>query len=102
MENLKKSIGAVISLTKLAESSLEDGKVSIIEGAKLAIGTFQLWNAVKNYKELYAEFKALDEAQKTELNDWFAVEFEIKNDEVEFIVEQVFSALLSLSSLVKA
>lgn len=101
MENLKKSIKAVLSLIKLAEVSLEDGKINIVEGARLAVGSFQLWQAVKDYKKLYEEYKGLTDEQKTELIEWFGVEFDLKNDDVEFVIEQVFAALMSFNSILK-
>lgn len=102
MENLKKSITAILNLVRLAEQSLEDGKISIVEGAKLAVGSFQLWQAVKDYKALYEQYKALTEEEKAELNEWFADEFDLENDDIEFVVEQVFAGLLSFNSILKA
>ena len=102
MENLKKSISAVLSLVKLAEVSLEDGKISIVEGTRLAVGSFQLWQAVKDYKQLYEEYQGLTDEQKAELIEWFSAEFDLGNDDVEFVIEQVFAALLSFNSILKS
>lgn len=102
MENLKKSIKDVLSLVKLAEVSLEDGKISIVEGARLAVGSFQLWQAVKDYKQLYEEYQGLTDDEKAELIEWFSAEFDLSNDDVEFVIEQVFAALLSFNSILKS
>ena len=100
IDALKNAIGSTIKIAKTADLALEDGKVSIMEGVKLAMAGFSFWNAVKNVAQLKAEYLDLDEAEKAELIAYFAQEFDLKNDDTELLIEQVFAGLLQLGNLI--
>lgn len=102
MENLKKALKSIINLVRTVETSLEDEKINIVEGVNISVGSFKLWQAVKEYKGLYEAYKALNEEEKAELIEWFGTEFDIKNNDIEFVIEQVFAGLLSFNSILKA
>lgn len=99
MEELKKALTVVINVVEKTDKALEDGKISIMEGTGIAFSALGLISVVKNIKPLVAEYKALTEEDKAELAEWFALEFDLKNDNVEAIVEVVFTALLNLGEV---
>jgi nucleoid DNA-binding protein len=101
IEKLKLAISGILKLAKVVETSFEDGKVSIVEGAKIAISGFQFWNSVKDIKTLKAEWLDLDEAEKAELIAYFATEFDLKNESLELLIEQIFDAMIQLATAFK-
>jgi len=99
MESLKDALETVISIVEKSDDALADGKISIGEGVGIAMSALGLIKAVKNYKEIVADYKSLTDQQRTELSEWFADEFDLNNDNIESIVELVFTALLNLGNV---
>jgi len=99
MENLKDALATVIKIAEKTDEALEDGKVSISEGVGIAFSAIGLIKVVKDIKTISAEYMDLTDDQKTELAEWFKNEFDLRNDNVEEIVEMVFASLLSLGDL---
>lgn len=103
MENLKNAIGVLINIAEKTTDSLQDdGKIDIGEGLSIAYSAVGLIKVSKNFKEIIDEYKNLTAEQKEELTEWFAEEFDIENDNVEEIVERVFSIVLNLGELINA
>ena len=96
MDKLKSALGAAIKLGQQLEYSLIDGKISFMEAGRLGIAGFQLFNQIKDFEELKESWLALPEAQRMELIEWFTVEFELKNDNLEEFIEQVFDVVINL------
>ncbi|MFK5855769.1 MAG: hypothetical protein QM503_06535 [Bacteroidota bacterium] len=98
MENLRKALSTLMSITEKTDSALaDDGKISISEGVGIAMSAIGLIKVVKNAKTIKQEYLALSDDDRTDLIAWFAAEFDITNDNIEQIVESIFSALLQLS-----
>jgi len=102
IENLKSTLGGVIKIVKTVDSALEDKKVSIIEGARIAVAGVQFWMAVKKVAEIKAEFLDLSAEEKTELYDYFVKEFDLRDDNVESFIEQILFALTEMSGIFNA
>ena len=88
---------AVANLSTVIDTSLADGKISPIEWAKIGVAGFGFAKGIAKAKQLKAEFIDYDEDEKTELITRFAEKFNLRNDEAEVVIEQIFSALLVLS-----
>jgi hypothetical protein len=99
IENLKSTLGGVIKVVKTVDGALEDKKVSIIEGARIAVAGIQFWMAVKKIAEIKAELIDLTPEEKTELYDYFVDEFDLRNDDVESFIEQIVFALTEMSGI---
>ena len=99
MENLKDALATVINIAEKVDESLEDGKISIGEGVGIAFSAIGLIKVIKDIKPLMTEYTELTDDQKTELAEWFKNEFDLRNDNVEEIVEMVFASLLSLGDI---
>lgn len=101
VENIKDVVGLGIGVAELIDSvadgvSLGDifGVVGVLKKVKPAI------DAVKTGK-LIDEYAALQETEKQELVKWFEVELDVKNDQVELVIEQAWKVALDLNDLVK-
>ena len=99
MENLKDALATVINIAEKTDDALIDGKISISEGVGIAFSAIGLIKVVKNIKPIVDDYKALTEDQKDELVEWFTFEFDLENDNVESIVELIFTALLNLGNV---
>jgi len=97
MENLKKALSTLMSITEKTDSALaDDGKISITEGVGIAMSAIGLVKVVKNAKTIKQDYLGLSDDDRTDLAAWFVAEFDIMNDNAEQIVESIFSALLQL------
>ena len=96
MENLKQALTTLIIVTEKTDRALIDGKINIAEGVSIAMSAIGLINVVKNIKPLFEEYQLLPAEDLSQLNIWFEQEFDMENENVEQIIEMIFSALLSL------
>lgn len=99
MEKLKSALKTVINVAEKTDNALEDGKISIAEGVGIAMSAIGFIKIVKGYKEIAQEYKDLTEDQRAELVEWFTNEFDLQNDNVEGIVETIFTALIGLGEV---
>ena len=97
MEKIKEALRIIINITEKTDRALEDDKVSLAEGVNMAMSAIGLIKVVKSLHAIKSEFISLSSGQKTALGEWFADEFQLRNDKTEEIIEQVFKALLQLS-----
>ena len=99
MENLKNALKTIINVSEITSEALDDGKISVIEGANIAFAAVGFVGVIKTIPEIIAEYKALSDEQITELTEWFSEEFDITNNHIEEIIETVFEALLNLNAV---
>jgi hypothetical protein len=99
IQEIKNVVGLGIGVAELVDSvadgvSLGDvfSVVGVLKSVKPAI------DAIKGGK-LLDQYASLTQAEKEDLAKWFDAEFDIKNDKVELVVEQVYKAVLELSEL---
>ncbi len=102
IDGLKKALDGVFRLATTLEKSLEDGKINIIEGAQLAVASVRFWNAVKDVKTIKQEFLDLNQDEKADLIEYFRAEFDLKNDDLEATIEELFEAMLHIAASIFA
>ncbi len=96
MKNLKKALTTLVNITEKTDKALIDDKINIAEGVSIAMSAIGLISIVKNIKPLYEEYQLLTAEDLALLSIWFAQEFDMQNDNVEQVIEMIFSAVLSL------
>ena len=100
---LKDALSAVINVAEKTDAALaDDGRIDVGEGIGITFSALGLIKVVKNIKSLIEKYKNLTDEARTELAEWFRKEFDIVNDNVEKIVEDVFEALLKLGNVFDA
>ena len=85
----KETLTTLAQIVAVVDDSLEDGKLKVAEGVKIVLKATSLIKLVKQLKELKAELKDLDLAEKAELVAHFEQEFDMRNDKAEIIVESL-------------
>jgi hypothetical protein len=96
MDKLKSALGAAIRLGQVLDKSLEDGKINMLEGGKIGIAGFQLFNQIKDFQGLKESWMTLPTEQRLELVTYFKAEFDLRNDNTEEFIEQVFEVVINL------
>jgi hypothetical protein len=96
MDKLKSALGAAIKLGQVLDKALEDGKINMLEGGKIGIAGFQLFNQIKDFQGLKESWMNLPTEQRLELITYFKAEFDLKNDNLEEFIEQVFEVVINL------
>ncbi len=66
-ENIKAVLGFSVEIGKQVVDTLEDGKVSVREGAALAVKLPKAWATAKKVKDAIAEAKDLDPEEAQEI-----------------------------------
>lgn len=98
IEKLRGAISGLIRVAQVSVDAFDDGKLSLIEGAKIAVAGFQFWNTVKDIEALKQEWLDLNDAEKTQLVNFFKSEFDLQNDDLEMLIEQMFEAIIHLAT----
>lgn len=100
VQEIKDVVGLAIGVAELVDSaadgvSLNDifAVVGVLKKVKPAV------DAIKSGK-LVDEYAALDASAKSELVAWFGSELDIKDDQVEAVIDQVWAVVLDLNDLV--
>jgi hypothetical protein len=101
MENLKDALSTLIKVAEKTDNALIDGKINIAEGVSIAMSAIGLIKVIKNAKELFAEYQTLSDEQLANLSIWFAQEFDLRNDNVEEIIEMIFTSILTLGTVLE-
>ena len=96
MKNLKQALTTLINITEKTDKALIDGKINISEGVSIAMSAIGLIKVIKDIKPLFEEYQLLTDEQFSQLSIWFTQEFDLQNENVEQIIEMIFSAVLSL------
>jgi hypothetical protein len=102
MKNLKEALETGLAVGKEVQKALADnGKIDgVDEYLKIGLKATGLVKVVKNAPQIKQEFENLTEEEANGLRTWFEAEFDLQNDKVENIVENVFSVLIGLGGLV--
>jgi len=99
MENLKQALQVLINIAEKTDSAWADKHISIPEGVGITISAIGLIKVIKSFPEIEQEYKAMNDAQKADLEKWFASEFQLNDKKVEGIIEEVFDALLDFNKV---
>ena len=100
-QEIKDVVAPVVGVAQLIEDAA-DG-VSLAEIYQLVSVLKKIQPSVAAIKsgKVVAQYANLDDVGKADLGAWFDKELDLKNDNVEKIVEQAWSIALSLSDLAK-
>jgi len=101
MENLKKILAVLIEGGNVAEKVIKAKTISEKLACLLGLTDELFALSGVNFAQAVAEFKALDEAQKKELVDFFAAKFDIENDAVEQKIEDGVALAVAAESLIE-
>ncbi len=100
IKELKEMVGFVVSIAEAVVGSLEDGKISFRDMFRLFGALKKAGPAIKGMGEMRLEIKDLSQAEKQELQDYVATEFDIENDILEGYIEQAMQAALLILDLI--
>lgn len=99
MENLKKALSVCVKVAEKSFEAMEDGKVTVSEGVNIGMSALGFIGVVRNFPTIKDEYLNLTAEQKIALSEWFAEEFDIVNDSIEAVVEQVINVLINLGEV---
>lgn len=102
IENLKVVAKFGIDLGEKAASVLQDGKMTGAEVFELLPALMGIPGIISKKHEIAAEFKDLTSEERTQLNNYIAVEFDIPNDQLENKIEKGLAAVISILDLISA
>jgi hypothetical protein len=74
----------------LAPESAGGKKVTWPEGVKIAMKAVPFIGVFKNAEEMVNEFQDMDDDERAELVEAFAQEFNLRNEEAEQTIEEIF------------
>lgn len=100
MKELKELLAFIIGLGNAVGASLEDGKFELSELGLLMLPLTKAPAAFSDMKLIPAELASLTDAQKAELLEYVKTEFDIPEDKVEELIENVLKAGLALYGVV--
>lgn len=100
IENLKKLVKFSCDLTKQMADSLKDGW-QWTDAFLFINEASQIPGVVKSLPAIKQELAELSTVERTELNEFFAAEFDLANDKVELFIEHSLSVAISLIALVE-
>lgn len=97
---LKSDVINIAKILSKVDKAMEDDKVTFIEGIGLSFEIPKVFLIIKTYKGLIKEVKELDEAELKEVSEAFAIEFDLKNDEAELMVEQIIEVIVTTAAAI--
>lgn len=100
-EAVEEAVDTVITLAMSADSALEDNKISIAEGVSLGIKAIGIWRIIKNFPQIKEQLLNMGALEKAEMSEKFVNKFDLRDDQLEMIIEQIFAALLGFSDLLE-
>lgn len=100
IENLKNGLGSLIEFGIALEQALADNKIKFFEAIGLITNLIQLAPAIANFKQIEMEYRDIDEAEWTELYQYFVSKFDLENDRLEAIIEKAFEMLYSIEDFI--
>lgn len=100
--NLQQALKVIITTSMSVDKALEDTKITPLEWAQIAIKSMQFWKVFKTIQPIYADLQNLDVQSRQELHQWLAHEFDLRNDQLEQTLENLFRILLEASDLLSA
>jgi hypothetical protein len=97
---VKQDIRIVCGIVKTVDSALADDRVKIMEGIEIAKQSLGLVQVARTRKDFAAQVKDIVAAEKQELIETFAAEFDIENDEAEAKIEAAMSVIINIGALI--
>jgi len=100
IENIKTCIGFVLDLTDDVQKSLADGKFNIKDSILFVDNIPQLPKAVRAASKFWAEFQDLDEAEKTEIENFVIQRLNCSSEKAKKIIVQAFVVAIAVADTV--
>lgn len=97
----KRDLTILARIVGAVDLALADKKITLLEGITIAVKSAPALGALKTIKQAKAEIMDLDGAEKQELSNHFANEFDLRNDQAENAVEGLVKLAISLSDTFK-
>lgn len=95
--NIQALIGSSLKIAEPIIKSLEDGKVTWMEGIGIAsVLPFHLPNIVRTAPKFWEEYKDLDETEKAQVKAGFKNGFDIPDDKTEAKIEATFDLIINV------
>ena len=98
---LKKVAKETIELGESLSNALSDGKISFIEGIKIAWESKDLYYVYTNWETIKAEFKDMTSEESIELRDYIKTEFNLENAEAELKIEKSLDLIAAIVDYAK-
>ena len=98
IENLKRALKFINDFTMQVAATKKFRLTSIFS---FIDDLFALGGVITEWKNIVAEYRDLDEAEKAQIVQFVKDEFDIPNDEVEAFIEDAFQWLLSTIAMVE-
>lgn len=100
VSNIKNVLALFFEMVEGISESLEDGKFGLTDAFNF-FGTIQrLGPALSSMSKVSEELADLDEAERHELNQFIAKEFDIANDDIEGYIEKGLMGLILIGDLI--
>lgn len=98
VDNIKKTIGAIISIgVSIIKAKADDDKISMSEAIGITVGSIpKVFNSVKNFGAVREEYNDLDDTEREDIKLWVREEFDLSNDYVEEKIEAGFEAIVAI------
>lgn len=100
VDKIKAVLALPLSLHMAYEKAKADGKIDVADVALLMDPMMKLIPAISGAKEALEQIKALDEAERADVNAWVQQTYDIAEDELEFKIEAGIDVVLSIAKLV--
>lgn len=100
--NLKQALEVIINTSMTVDKALTDEKITPLEWAQIAIKSMQFWKIFKTIEPIYTDLHNLDDQSRQELHQWLVHEFDLRNDQLEQTLENLFRILLEASEILEA
>lgn len=100
VKETKEMLRFVLSLANVMSEIMDDGKVSLLELPKLLVPFRLMPAALKDVKMIVAEFKDLSKEEVDELTQEFMKEFNLKQDEIEAMIEKGMLVAAELAKII--
>ena len=101
IENIKEVLLFVCKLTDGFVKSLADGKFNFADALNFYPAAQSFPAAIKDIKQLPAEYKDMDAGEKAQLVAYVQDEFDIPDDKIEEYIERAFALALDLAGFVE-
>jgi len=100
IENIKTCIGFVLDLTDDAKKAMEDGKFTLRDSVLFVDNIPQVPKAVRAAAKFWTEFQDLDEAEKTEIENFVIQRLNCSSEKAKKIIVQSFVVAISIADTV--
>ena len=102
IENLKEACITLINTGEKFDQALEDGKVTGMEALTITVSSASGFIGIaKKGKAILAEFKDLDDDERTELLNYVALELDLRSDYIEKKIEAGFNVAIAVGEFLE-